>query len=314
MQPSDGTDKFSKLPILECELIIGDKRCVEINMDMYGKSEFVWVDKDSGVTQKYTDESGQTQTYIKKTFSLGINPDLHEHIIGDEFDLQNTIDYTMNLDGVEGTAIPIKMEDNISGKVTFRVLGIINLLWNDITRRHPSFWQHTKWYENSKFILAHTQNVIIKEFECSICTDGGNLNNLKDNDLVYCSAMNDNFVNKKDDIDFKFITQLTSQESYELGVKPTINMNSVFNTTTRSAQLSLYNGRTQETAKAEEHYINSYYNEYSTAKIMMETTLKENVVGWNNIYHSNPLNKDFYPISISENVKDCNKTIILKEI
>lgn len=310
----DGTDKFSKLPILECELIIGDKRVVEINMDEYGNSQFVWVDKNSGVTQTYTDESGVTQTYLKQTFSLGVNPKLKDHIIGDEFDLQNTIDYTMNLDGEEGTAIPITMEDNISGRVTFRILGPINLLWNDVTRRHPSFWRHTKWYENSRFTLAHTQNIIIKEFECKIVTNAGNLASLQDNDLVYCSAENDNFINKKDDIEFKFITQLTSQEYFNLGVKPTVNMNSIFNTTTKSAQLSLYNARTQETAKAEEHYISQYYNEYSTAKILMETTLKENNVGWNNIYHSNPLNKDFYVISVNEDVKNCNKTLTLKEV
>lgn len=310
----DGTDKFSKLPILECELIIGDKRVVEINMDEYGNSQFVWVDKNSGVTQTYIDESGIKQSYLKTTFSLGVNPKLKDNIIGDEFDLQNTIDYTMNLDGEEGTAIPIRMEDNISGRVTFRILGPINLLWNDVTRRHPSFWRHTKWYENSRFLLAHTQNIIIKEFECKIVTNAGNLASLKDNDLVYCSAMNDNFINKKDDIEFKFITQLTSQEYFNLGVKPTVNMNSVFNTTTKSAQLSLYNARTQETAKAEEHYISQYYNEYSTAKILMETTLKENNVGWNNIYHSNPLNKDFYVISVNEDVKNCNKTLTLKEV
>ena len=309
----DSTDKFSKLPILECELIIGDKRCVEINMDEYGNSEFVWVDKNSGVTQTYIDDDGVQQTYLKTTFSLGVNPKLKDNIIGDEQPIQNTIDYTMNLEG-EGTAIPIKMEDNISGRVTFRILGPINLLWNDVTRRHPSFWRHTKWYENSKFILAHVQNIIISEFKCEVLTNGGNLATLQDNDLVYCSAMNDNFINKKDDIDFKFITQLTSQEYFNLGVKPTVNMNSVFNTTTKSAQLSLYDARTQETAKAEEHYINQYYNEYSTAKVIMNTTLKESNVGWNNLYHSTPLNKDFYVISIDEDVKNCNKTLTLKEI
>lgn len=99
-----------------------------------------------------------------------------------------------------------------------------------------------------------------------------------------------------------------------MGVKATINMNSVFNTTTKAPQLSLYNIRSSETAKAEEHYINAYYNEYSTAKILMDTTLKENAVNWNNIYHSNPLNKDFYIIGINEDLKKCNKTVTLKEV
>ena len=310
----ESVDQFTKLPILECELIIGDKRCVEVNMDEYGNSEFVWVDATSGVPQTYVDDDGNTQTYLKTTFSLGIDPKRNDYIIGEEFNLQNTISYTMNLGDAKGTAIPIRMSDNISGKVNFKILGPINLIWDDITRRHPSFWQHTKVTSTSRFILAHTQNIIIQDFECNVCTDGGGLSVLGDNDLVYCSTENDSFVNKKDDIEFKFITQLTSDEAFALGVKPTINLNSVINANTKSPQLSLYNGKTAETAKAEEHYINAYYNEYSKAKIIMETTLKENAVDWNNIYHSNPLNKDFYITSINYNIKDCNKTITLKEV
>ena len=57
----------------------------------------------------------------------------------------------MNLDA-KGTAIPIKKSDALSGAVVFRILGPVNLTWNDITRRHPSFWRHTKWYNNTKFL------------------------------------------------------------------------------------------------------------------------------------------------------------------
>ena len=76
----------------------------------------------------------------------------------------------MNLDA-KGTAIPIKKSDALSGAVVFRILGPVNLTWNDITRRHSSFWRHTKWYNNTKFVLSHIENIIIKNFECKIYSD-----------------------------------------------------------------------------------------------------------------------------------------------
>jgi hypothetical protein len=78
-------DRISKLPILECELIIGNKRLVEYDMDEWGHSQFAWVDVNSGVPQTYTDENGVEQTYSKQTFSLGINPKTEgdgDYIIG----------------------------------------------------------------------------------------------------------------------------------------------------------------------------------------------------------------------------------------
>lgn len=94
----------------------------------------------------------------------------------------------MNID-TEGTAIPIKKDDALSGAVIFRILGPINLTWNDITRRHPLFWILTKYYPNTKFILSHLENIIIKDFECKIYTDnGGNEQLNADNDLIYLST------------------------------------------------------------------------------------------------------------------------------
>lgn len=305
----DGTDKYSKLPILECELIIGNKRLIETNIDQYGNSTFKWV--KIGNEPTITDEDGQS--YKLTTFSLGVNPKIGDYIIGDEFNLQNTISFKMNLD-TEGTAIPIKKSDALSGAVIFRILGPINLTWNDITRRHPSFWHHTKWTTNTKFILSNVENIIIKDFQCKIYTDNGNNDQLNDdNDLIYLSSENEQFINKKDDIDFKFVTQLSSEECFQKGIKNTVNLNSVINNNTNLPLTTLYNGVTADTAKAEEHFINSVYNEYSRPKIMMEATLKSKVCGWLNIYNSKVLRKNFYPIKINQNLKDNTATITLRE-
>lgn len=305
----DGTDKYKKLPILECELIIGNKRLIEKDIDIYGNSTFEWV--TIGNEPTVNDEDGQS--YKLTTFSLGVDPKIGDYIIGDEFSLQNTVTFKMNID-TEGTAIPIKKDDALSGAVIFRILGPINLTWNDITRRHPSFWRHTKFYSNTKFILSHLENIIIKDFECKIYTDNGGNNQLNaDNDLIYLSTENEQFINKKDDIDFKFVTQLSSEECFKKGIKNTVNLNSVINNDTNLPLTTLYNGLTTDSAKAEEHFINSVYKEYSRPKIMMESTLKNDVCNWLYIYNSKVLRKNFYPIKINQNLKDNTATITLRE-
>ena len=310
----DGTDKIAKLPILECELIIGNKRLVEYDMDEFGNSKFKWTDLDSGVSESYVDENGQTQTYLKQTFSIGINPKINDIILGTEYAIQNTIDYTMNIDA-EGMAIPIKMSDGLSGAVIFRILGPINLIWNDITRRHPSFWRHTKWYDNNKIILCHLENIILSDFTAKIFTDGGGITVTNDKDLIYLSNENERYYNKKDDITFKFMTQLTSKESAEKGVSPSVYLNSVLDMSTSIPITSLYNATTNETAKAEEHYVDQYYREYSAPKILMETTLHDNAnINFRNIFLSGALNKIMYVQSINHNLREATATITLKEL
>ena len=70
---------------MECELIIGNKRLIETNIDQYGNSTFKWV--KIGSEPSITDEDGQS--YKLTTFSLGVDPRIGDYIIGDEFSLQN---------------------------------------------------------------------------------------------------------------------------------------------------------------------------------------------------------------------------------
>lgn len=298
-------DRFKKLPILECELIIGNKRLVETNIDSEGNSTFQWYELGN---EPVID--GETKT----TFSLGVNPKIGDFIIGDEFDLQNTIDYTMGIDA-EGTAIPIKKSDNISGAVTFRILGPVNLLWNDITRRHPSFWRHTQWSESSKFVLAHTQNIIIKDFECKIYTDNGGNEVNTDNDLIYVSDEVFSNIKKKDDITFKINTALRTDEAYDLGITNTVNLSSVVSSLNNSQLMDLTNTVTNDTAKAEQLYCDAYFREYSQPKLILETDIHNTnkVSNWNR-YTVNYFNKTFIPIGINYNLMNNSVHLTLKEI
>ena len=307
------TDLVSKLPILECELIVGNKRLIETNMDEWGNSTFQWVTLGEEPTFDWTDDHGVTQTYTLTTFTLGVNPKLDDYIIGTEFDIQNTITVPMNLD-TEGTAIPIKKEDAVSGAVQFRILGPINTSYDEITRRHPTWFRHTKWTTTSKLILAHTQNIILKDFEAKIYTDNAGNEILQPKDLIYMSDETDQFVNKNDSTTFKFITQPTAEECIEKKLQSGININAVVDMTNDVPVLNIYNAVTQETAKAEEHWVDAYYREYSVPRIVMEATMHTSDINWRNTYTSNALHRDFFIQKQSDNLKMATSEITFKEI
>lgn len=320
-QSWDGQDRYSKVPVLECELIIGDKRLIETDIDEYGNSTFEWVKLGEEPTEVI-----DGVTYTQTTFSLGINPKIGDHIIGDEFDIQNTIDYTMNVDA-SGTAIPIKRENALTGKLTFRILGPVNTTWNDVLRRHKTWFHHSRFSENTRFILAHVENIVIKDFECKIYSNNGLYSEQNsDNDIIYRSAENDSFIDTKDDIDFKFLTQLTSKEAFEMGVSPTINLNSVLKSSDKLPLTCFYNENTQqneggvfdaltgETAKPEEHYINQYYNEYNTPRTLLELTLHEEGEKFDDLYFWKKLENNYSLMSRSRSIKNEISTLILKEL
>lgn len=300
-------DLVSKLPILECELIIGNKRLIETNIDEWGNSTFEWVTLGSEPTMTY-----EGQTYTITTFTLGVNPKIGDFIIGTEYPLQNTISVEMNVDA-EGTAIPIQQSDYLSGAIQFRILGAINTTWNDITRRHPTWFRHTAWYENNKIVLAHLENIIIKDFSCKIYSDNALAETFDNDELIYVSNETDRYINKHEDTEFRFITQPTGDDIIAKGLKGGANINAVIDMNNGTPIASIFNATTNETAKAEEHYVDQYYNEYSTPKLEMQLTVHNgNNISWRNNYNSTPLNRNFYVVAMNEDVRSNTNTIKLK--
>ena len=164
-------------------------------------------------------------------------------------------------------------------------------------------------------LLPHVQNIFIKNFECKIASDNGKSTIKGDSDLIYQSAETEKFVNKKDDISFKFITQLTADEALAKNIDQVINLNAVINMKTSLPLTSIYNSVTNESAKAEEHYINSYYNEYSQPKLIYEVSLLDSDdFDFRNIYKIKALNKDMHIMKIRYNCMDDSNTLTLKEL
>ena len=305
----DSTDTISKVAVLACMLVIGDKCVVETGTDGQ-TTDFVW--------QKYKERSEcqSDDEYYQQCFTIGFDPKIGDKLVGTEFSIQNNIDYKMGIDA-EGIAIPITKGDKISGQVRFMILGPVNAAWDVITRRHPTFFRHTKWSSSSVPLLAHVSSILIKSFEVKVYSDNGLISNGNDdNDIIYMSDTKETFVNKKDDLEFKINSALTATECAQLGVSNTVKLSTPLNISTGDGVLEVYDRNGNVKAKPEQIYVDSYYTEYHRPRIVMEQKLRDidNVVSLFNHYRHEALGKEFFVQGIGRNLIEGRADLTLKEI
>lgn len=305
----DSTDKISKVAVLACMLVIGDKCAVETGTK--GQiTDIVW--------QKYKERSEcqSDDEYYQQCFTIGFDPKIGDKLVGTEFRLQNNLDTTKGIDA-EGIAIPITKGDKISGQVRFMILGPVNATWDEYTRRHPTFFRHTKWSSSSVPLLAHVSSILIKSFEVKVYSDNGLISNGNDdNDIIYMSDTKETFVNKKDDLEFKINSALTATECAQLGVSNTVKLSTPLNISTGDGVLEVYDRNGNVKAKPEQIYVDSYYTEYHKPRIVMEQKLRDidNVVSLFNHYRHEALDKEFFVQGIGRNLIEGRADLTLKEI
>ncbi len=317
----DSTDNISKVSVIACMLIIGDKCVVEKQpgdtLDTLSPgtgngqlSDYVWR------TYKTREECASDDEYYQQSFTVGFDPKIGDKIIGTEFGIQNNLSYTDGVDE-EGTAIPIRKSDKVSGAVKFIILGPVNSLWNNITRRHPTFFRHTKWSSETIPLLSHTSCIIIKELEIKVCSDNGKMGSGDDGkDIIFMSDTKESFVNRKDDLEFKITTALTSAECKALGVKNSVNLSTPLDVTAGDALLAIRDRINGNTAKPEQHYVDAYWQEWHSPRVMMEQNLidtGDTVSPWN-LYHEKSMDKTFFVQGISRNLSEGTAEMTLKEI
>lgn len=321
-QVGDTGDTISKVPVLCCMLIVGSKCVVEEYVDdaeyitagTGKKSKFVWKD------YKERSACADDAEYYAQSFTVGFDPRKQQKLVGTEFSIQNTIDYTMGVEAT-GTAIPIEKSDHISGKVQFMILGPVNLIWNKVVRRHPSFWRHTSWSESSVPLMAHCSSIIIKEFEIKVYSDNGLETSGEDNDYVYYSDTDETYYNKKDDLEFKITSGLTSAEAVEMGVENKVALSTPSDTRSGDAVVAVYDARQDVTAKAEQLYVDAYYSEYHQPKVELTQKVElGDALGvdaadlWHTLFTHPAISKTFYVEGVSLYVKDDCAELKLKEL
>lgn len=305
----DGSDHISKVGILACMLIIGDKCVVEKGTE--GQvTDFEW--------RKYKtlEECSNEDEYYQQCFTIGFDPKIGDKIVGTKFDLQNNVNYELGIDA-EGIAIPIKKADKVSGRVKFMILGPVNALWDVVTRRHKTWFRHTKWNSTTIPLLAHVSSIMVEQFEVKIYSDNGLVNNTGDNDLVYMSDTKESFVNVKDDIEMKINSALTAAECQALDVTDSVKMSTPLNTLTGEGLLAVYDYSRDMSAKPEQLYVDYYYKEWHAPRVVMTQKLTDTDGGIVSLfahYRHPMMDKTFFVQGISRNLEEGYAEMTLKEI
>ena len=303
------TDTVSKVGVLSCMLIVGDKCLVE-TFGGRGQGGIKWQ------TYKTLNQCESVDEYYQQSFTIGFDPKIGDYLIGTEFDIQNTVSFDMGIDAT-GMAIPVTKGNALRGDVHFMILGPTNYVWGNVTRRHKTWFRSEKWDVDSVKILPYVSNICLKDFSIKIHTDNAGLDNLADENLIYISDTGETFVNCKDDLNFDICSALTSEECQALGIMDHVNLSTAVETATGIGLLKIYDHTRQESAKPEQMYVDSYYNEYSRPLVLMnqELTDKESVTGFFNIYrHPAMPGKTFCAQGISRDLIEGVATLTIKEI
>ena len=305
----DNGDNISKVGVLACMLIIGDKCVVEKGTD--GQvTDFEWRKYKTLAECKDEDE------YYEQCFTIGFDPKIGDKIVGTKFDLQNNVNYELGIDA-EGIAIPIKKTDKVSGRVKFMILGPVNALWDVVTKRHKTWFRHTKWRSTTIPLLAHVSSIMVEQFEVKIYSDNGLVNNTGDNDLVYMSDTKESFVNVKDDIEMKINSGLTAAECQALDVTDSVKMSTPLNTLTGEGLLAVYDYARGVSAKPEQLYVDYYYKEWHAPRVVMKQKLTDTDGGIVSLfahYRHPMMDKTFFVQGISRNLEEGYAEMTLKEI
>ena len=306
----DGSDRISKIGVVACMLIVGDKCVVEKGSGSQIE-DFEW--------RKYKERSAcsSDDEYYQQSFTIGFDPKIGDKLIGREYSLQNNISWRRGID-TEGMAIPIRKRDHVSGSVRFVILGPVNVLWGDITRRHPTFFRHTKWTEHAVPLLAHVSSIQIKQFEVKLHSDNGLIEHLGDeHDIIYMSDAKTSFCNKKDDLEFKITSALTYDESVQLGIVNTPSLSTPVNMASGDGVLQVCNTLTGQQAKAEQLYVDAYYREYHAPRVVLKQTFADRAHGIVDLfthYRQAFMGKTFFVQAINRNLTEGSAELTLKEI
>lgn len=299
-----GVDKVGKVPVLRCMLVIGDKCAVETG-DGTSVSDFEWR------TFKERAQCASDSEYYAQSFTLGFNPAIGDKILGTEFKILNNIPYHLGLD-TEGTAIPVKRADALSGAVRFMVVGPVNSEWEE------RLWQAggVVIKRTSYLLLPYLSDIIVRDFEVKLVSDNGGTDLQEDCELVYMSDTAENFVNEKDDITFRLTSALTADERRELGVAEETRNSTVVDLSTGLGVTEVYDHVKGAAVKPEKSYVDSYYNELHEPRLTMTHRVSEGAGAVDLLKHYRHQampGKIFYAQAIGRDLRMAEAVLTLKE-
>lgn len=305
----DSTDRMLKLPVLACMLVVGDKCVVETTTDGTTAS-YEWR------AYKTPEEcGGNLDTYYAQSFSVGIDPKIGDKIIGQEHDITNNLHYSLGLDA-SGTAIPVRRSDNVSGEVRFVILGPYNMIWNKVTRKHPTWFRHTSWQSDFIPLLSHVSAIWVKDFSVRIVSDNAG-DSFEDGDIVYTSDTATDFVNRKDDLTFRICSDLTAAERKALKVPDAVCRNMATERATGKGVLSIVDAVRGTGGKPERLYLDWHWHKASRARLTLTHGLRDadgNVGRWVRYTHQAMPGRAFAVDGISRDLWAGSASVRMTEI
>lgn len=300
-------DNVSKVAVLACMLRIGDKVLVETGVEGQVK-DYMWQ------TYKPRESCLSDDEYYEQTFTLGINPKIGDYLVGTEYDIQNNVTFDMGID-IEGTAIPIRHSDKLSGQIVFQILGPVNSTWDDVLYRYESWFHDVDYRPSGVKLLTRIQNIYIKDFEVNVVSDNGLIDNGVDGDLVYMSDTDEQYVNKKEDLSFRITSALTSEERFALGFTGSTKISSPVDVTADESLLQIHNADTGEDGKPEQMYVDEAWRMWHLPRVQMSQTIDEHagINRFDILTHPALPGKRFFIQGISRNLMTAESTLNLKE-
>lgn len=302
------TDTISRVPLVRCMLVVGDKCVVESGTDG-SVGSYEWRPYKERARCSGDDE------YYAQSFCIGFDPKQGDWLMGEEHGVQNNITREMGIEA-EGTAIRIRKGDAVSGAVTFRILYPTDFNIMDLSTGSAPGWGDfgegngmMRWLPRVKFLM-------IKGLEVKVYSDNGGVSLLQDNDVVYMTDTKGDWVGRKDDITFRINSALTREERRRMGVSDTVKLSAAVDMETGLPLTAVYDAIGGRQVKPEELYIDCHYREWSVPRIVMEQSLDDtggNVDPWGRYRHPGMSGRVFFVQGVSRGLREATARVTLKE-
>lgn len=158
---------------------------------------------------------------------------------------------------------------------------------------------------------------MLKEFKIEVVSDNGKIGAVSDEkDIVYKSDTGESFVNRKDDLEFRITTALTSKECKALGVNNAVKLSSPQNEATKNALVSIYDRNQNLADKPEKLYVDAYWQEWHEPRVVMTQNVIEPKKGLSfaSIFSVPVIGKRFYVQGIDRNLTEGTALVTMREL
>ena len=270
---SSNIDDLYYVPILACELKIGDKYLCE---DVDKMKEYNFQSLNPTKLQeiyKWCTFDEANELGLDTYFTIGIDPNIGDYIIGKEHKIKETTNISLGLDK-NGFAIPIPYSAGLNGEVTLRILGPVNAEWVEVSYDKSGKWFWKKYWttQENKPLLTYVENIIITDLSFELVSDNQRKEQLNDdNDLIYCSDASGKYVEEQS-FSCKFCTSLTTKEVNDLGIDYNLNNSSIVDVNGKPWTGMTYGG--VNGVKLEEARVSEQYAIWNKPRNIFEATLK----------------------------------------